>query len=135
MVRNQIGLQSRNGNNVIHDTIFTSEAFTKDDYFQFTGDNKAVFSQSGVYGFTGKSLATSGGLIDIGTAHYTWAVADSTLLLNNTDRNPSTEYLPNQIETKQIIVQLDEKHLVLRNLYLGDGSFNLTGISYFTKGN
>lgn len=131
----KLELQSRNGNTLINDTTFTAETFTKADYFQFTRDNKAVFSQSGIYGFTGKSLATSGGTVDIATAHYTWSVADSTLALNDTDRNPSTEYLSTQIETKQTIVELDANHLVLRNKELGDGPFNLTAISYFTKGN
>lgn len=132
---NKLELRSRNGNTLVKDTVFIDGAFTKMDYFQFTSDGKAIFSQSGVYDFTGKSIATSGGVTVIGMAHYSWAIADSALLLNNTDRNPSTEYLPNQIETRQTILQLDAHRLVLRSQFLGDGPFNLTSISYFTKGN
>lgn len=117
-----------------HDTTFTAEAFTKYDYYQFTSDKKAVFSQSGIYGYAGKAAIFSLEGLDNGASRYTWSIADSTLTLNNTDWNPSTEYAGTTY-SEQAIVQLDANHLVLRTLYFNPSPFNYTTTSYFTKGN
>jgi len=116
-----------------HDTTFTAEAFNKYDYYQFASDKKAVFSQSGMYGYNGK--AAIWGLAGGAISHFTWSIADSTLTLNNTDRNTSTEYLAGPTYTEQAIIQLDANHLVLRTQFFSPGPYNLTTTSYFNKGN
>ena len=127
-------LHTSGGTAVDHDTTFTAESFTKNDYYLFTGDKKAVYSQSGFYSYAGKSVIWGLAGLDSGLSHYTWSIADSTLTLNNTDRNPSTEYAGTTY-SEQAIVQLDANHLVLRTLYFNPAPFNYTTTSYFTKGN
>ncbi|MES2112643.1 MAG: hypothetical protein V4577_28070 [Bacteroidota bacterium] len=131
---NKLVLHTSGNTGVDHDTTFTAGAFTKNDYYQFTGNQKAVFSQSGVYGYTGKSLIWGAAGMITGVSHYTWSIADSTLTLNYTDANPATEY-SGTTYSGQTIIQLDAHHLVLRTQYFSPGPFNLTTTSYFTKGN
>jgi len=132
--QNKLVLHLSNGTAVDRDTTFTAASFTKDDYFQFTSDKKAVLSQSGGYGVTGKFTSTINGVPVAGLTHYTWTVAGDTLTLDDIDRNPSTEYLtasPYQAET---IVQLDATHLVLSTTYYSGQPLSLSTTSYFTKG-
>ena len=129
----KLEIHASNGTAVDRDTTFTPASFTKDDYFQFTSDKKAVFSQSGIYTITGKAIAISGGTIDIALAHYTWSVADATLTLNDTDRFPSMEYLSGSTQRVETIVQLDATHLVLNTTYSPGQPLSLTTTSYFTK--
>lgn len=131
----KLNLHLSNGTAVDHDTTFTAGAFTKDDYFQFTSDKKGVFSQSGAYSVTGKSNPNINSLATAGLTHFTWSVADSTLTLNNNDRNTTTEYLAGPTYLVETIVQLDPTHLVLRTTYYpGQPMSSLITTSYFTKG-
>jgi len=50
----KLTIEQNNGTEAVHDTTFTSSAFTSADYVQFNRDNTASFSQSGVYSITGK---------------------------------------------------------------------------------
>src|SRR3569833_657234 len=119
-----------------HDTTYNAGSFTNDDYWEFSGAGKAVFSESGIYGLAGKSVAISGDKTGIGVMHYSWSIADSMLTLNRTDFNPATtQYASGTTHGPDIIVQLDAKHLVIRSQSFGPAPFNFTTVSYFTKGN
>jgi len=121
-----------NGTAVDHDTTFTAASFTKDDYFQFAGDMKAVFSQSGDYNISGKSESISGGSIDISLNHFNYSIIGKQLKLVSTDIFPSTANAAANYLLDDII-QLDATHLVLRANYSGPAPFILTSTMYFTK--
>lgn len=128
-------IHESNGTAVDRDTIFAAESFTSNDYFRFTGDMKAVFSQSGFYNFTGKSIFTSGGLVTISLAHYNYSINDGQLKLVSTDIYPSNvNGTPNTYQLEDDIVQLDDTHLVLHTHYNGPPPYSLTSTMYFTKG-
>jgi hypothetical protein len=59
----KLTIEQNNGTGAVHDTTFTSGAFTSADYIQFNRDNTASVSQSGIYTITGKGEAISGGLL------------------------------------------------------------------------
>jgi hypothetical protein len=124
-----------NGTAVDHDTIFNAASFTKNDYFQFANDMKAVFSQSGDYSITGKAVVTSGGTAVVGLAHFNYSITGKQLKLEQTDTFPSN--INNAANNYQLddIVQLDATHLVLHTNYTGPAPFSLTSTMYFTKGN
>jgi hypothetical protein len=130
----KLEIEVANSTPVARDTTFTATSFTKDDYFQFTSDKKATFSQSGIYSITGKAIAISGGTVDIGLAHFTWSIAGAALTLNVTDRFPLTQNANGPTSKTQTIVQLDATHLVLRVTDYSGQPLGLTTTSYFTKG-
>lgn len=126
-------LHEQTGTAASHDTMFTATAFTKDDYCQFMDDKKAIFSQSGIYSFTGKAAIWGIAGLNAGVSHYTWSVTDSTLKLTSTDIFPSAQSANSIDYQLQTIVQLDESHLVLKMAYYDNPSFTFTATSYFTK--
>lgn len=128
-------IHESNGTAVEHDTTFTAASFTKDDYFEFTNDMKAVLSQSGDYNIAGKSVATSGGVIDISRAHYNYSINGRQLKLVSTDVFPSNINSAANNYQLDDIVQLDATHLVLHTSYTGPAPFSLISTMYFTKGN
>jgi len=126
-------IHESNGTAVDHDTTFNAASFTKDDYFQFTSDMKAVLSQSGDYSFIGKSESISGGTIDLSVTHYNYSIIAGQLKLVSTDFYPSNiNDAANRYELDDII-QLDATHLVLHTNYTGPAPFSLTSTMYFTK--
>ena len=130
---NKLEIHLSNGTLAAHDTTFTAASFTTDDYFEFNSNGTALFSQSGVYGITGKSEAISGNTTVIGMAHYNYSIVDGQLKLIPTDLYPTTANLTPGYQLEDI-VQLDANHLVLRTTVSNGAPFSLITTMYFTKG-
>jgi len=126
-----------------HDTTFAGNAFTKNDFYQFNGDNTAVISYSGTYSFGGKDETIDGGTVLIGINHYKYGISGNNVQLTLTDAVPQMLKGNNSFSSSNNINQLDNNHLVLTAVFSYEGTspnvqsptVSIAQTTYFTKVN
>ncbi|MCO5945693.1 hypothetical protein [Mucilaginibacter flavidus] len=137
----KLNLHETIGSTVVHDTTFMEDSFTSADFYQFNIGKTATISKSGNFGFGGKIIAINADVLFDWVTHYTYSVADSTLTLKVTDIPAQITINSNGLPYNQspTVVQLDNSHLVLRNVYnynpasAGQAPSALTTTLYFTR--
>ncbi|MGZ3874729.1 MAG: hypothetical protein ACXVJD_17550 [Mucilaginibacter sp.] len=119
------------------DTIFTCDALTSADYFQFNSDHTAVISKSGDFSIHGKRIITNDNIIPDWLTHYKYTMQDTVLTLSLTDAipNPSASGIP--VPRMETIVHVDAENLVMHLDYIPQSASTypngLTTTAYFTR--
>ena len=133
----KLDLRQATGANTSVDTIFTGDALTPADYFQFNSDNTAVISKSGDFSINGKRIITNDNIIPDWLTHYTYTTQDTVLTLTLTDAipNPAASGIP--VPRMETIVHVDAENLVMHLDYIPHSASTypngLTTTAYFTR--
>lgn len=140
----KLNLRQTIGNTFIKDTTFAGDNFTDLDFYQFNSDKTAVISKSGNFTFEGKYIILNADRLFDFVTHYTYSVADSTVAMKVTGIPAQIKANSNGLPFDQspTIIQLDNSHLILRNVYDYNYSTSPSAVaakvslittSYFTK--